>query len=120
MPDQPIPPLSMEPDELDGVIAAGQHHKVIFENDRVRVIETAIPVGEITDIHTHRRPTTLHVVSGDHFVRRDAAGDVEFDTRTQTPDFDMPRILWTEDNPPHTIENVGSADLVFIGVEIKG
>lgn len=120
MTDHPVPPVWLEPDELDGVIASGQHHRVIFENERVRVIETVIPVGELTDIHTHRRSTAMHVVSGDHFVRRDAAGTVEFDTREQTPSFEMPRIMWSEDNPAHTIENVGSVDMVFIGVEIKG
>ena len=92
---------------------------MIFENDRVRVLETFIPMGDTTALHTHRRPTAMHVVSGDHFVRRDAEGIVEIDTRHQEPPFEMPPILWSEDNPPHTIENVGEVDLVLIGVEIK-
>jgi|RifCSP13_1_1023834.scaffolds.fasta_scaffold183344_2 hypothetical protein len=26
--------------DLDGVVAAPEHHRVLFENDRVRVVET--------------------------------------------------------------------------------
>lgn len=36
------------PAELDGPIAAPDQHRVIFENDRVRVLETTIRSGEIT------------------------------------------------------------------------
>ena len=58
------------PTELDGVIAAPDHHKVLFDNDRVRVIETIVKVGDTTPVHTHPR-TVMYVVSGDQFIRRD-------------------------------------------------
>jgi hypothetical protein len=41
------------PAELDGPIAAPDQHNVLFENDRVRVLETTIRVGEVTPLHTH-------------------------------------------------------------------
>jgi hypothetical protein len=41
------------PAELDGPIAAPAQHKVLFENDRVHVLETTIRVGEVTPLHTH-------------------------------------------------------------------
>jgi len=34
--------------DLDGPTAAPDHHKVIFENERVRVLETTIRAGERT------------------------------------------------------------------------
>ena len=34
------------PPELDAVIAAPKHHTLIFENERVRVLDTRIPVGD--------------------------------------------------------------------------
>jgi len=34
---------------------------VLFENDRVRVLETTIRAGEITPLHTHRSPTVMYV-----------------------------------------------------------
>ncbi len=112
-----IPDASWSP-ELDGVIAAPNHHKVLFENDRVRVIETIVDAGDTTPVHTHPR-TLMYVVSGDHFVRRDDSGAVMVDTRDQGEDFEMPSVIWSDGTPPHVIENPGEEDLIVIGVELK-
>ena len=111
----------MDPsDDLDGVVAASQHHRVIFENDRVRVIETSVPAGEITAVHTHLAPSVLYVISGSHFVRRDPSGSVMLDTRKADPPFEWPRVLWSDGTPAHTLENTGQTDLIVIGVELRG
>lgn len=107
----------MSTDDLDGVIAAPDHHKVIFENDVVRVLETTIRAGDITPLHTHLAPTVAYVVSGSHFIRRDEHGTTLFDTRAD-PDFVLPRVLYLTTTPRHTLENTGSDDLVVIGVEL--
>jgi mannose-6-phosphate isomerase-like protein (cupin superfamily) len=106
------------PVELDGVNAAPEHHRVLFENDRVRVIETVVKVGDTTPVHTHPR-TVMYVVSGDQFIRRDDTGKVMADTRREGKDFKMPPVIWSDGTPPHVIENPGSQDLVVIGVELK-
>ena len=105
-------------DDLDGVVAAPDHHKVIFENDAVRVLETTIRAGDVTPLHTHLMPQVMYVVSGSHFLRRDETGAVMFDTRSD-PDFTLPRVLYAATTPIHTLENTGSDDVVVIGVEIK-
>lgn len=104
-------------DELDGVIVAPDHHRVLFENDVVRIIETAIPAGETTPVHTHLAPTAMYVISGSHFVRRDPEGGVMFDTRAD-PSFILPCAMYSPGTPPHTLENTGADDLVVIGVEL--
>lgn len=106
-------------DDLDGVIAAPDHHKVLFENEVVRVLETTILAGDTTPLHTHLTPTASYVVSGSHLVRRDEAGAVALDTRTD-PGFVMPRVLFAPAIPRHTLHNPGPDDLVLIGVELKG
>jgi len=108
----------MSLDELDGVVVAPNNHKVIFENDQVRVLETTIPAGEKTPIHTHLRPTVMYVLSGAHFIRRDENGDTLMDTRA-VPDFVQSKVLFAESTPKHTIENTDTNDLVVIGVELK-
>ena len=40
-------------DQLDAVAAAPEHHKVLLENDQIRVLETLILPGEETAVHTH-------------------------------------------------------------------
>jgi mannose-6-phosphate isomerase-like protein (cupin superfamily) len=105
-------------DELDGVQAAPAHHRVLFENDEVRVIETVIRSGERTPLHTHLRPTVSYVVSGSHFLRRDEAGEPVFDSRSD-PSFVLPRVLFSQPIALHTLENTGDDDLVLIGTELK-
>jgi hypothetical protein len=107
----------MPVDELDGAIAAPDHHKVIFENDAVRVLETTIRAGDITPLHTHLTPQVMYVVSGSHFIRRDEHGATMVDTRAD-PDFVLPRVLYSASTPRHTLENTGADDLVVIGVEL--
>jgi hypothetical protein len=108
---------SVATDELDGVVAAPEHHRVLFENDVVRIIETTIRSGDITPVHTHLAPTAMYVISGSHFVRRDPAGEVMLDTRAD-PGFVLPRAMFSPGTPPHTLENTGPDDLVVIGVEL--
>lgn len=107
------------PTDLDGPIAAPDHHRVVFENDRVRVLETVVRVGDTTPLHTHLAPHLVMVTSGSHFVRRDAVGMVTVDTRTADPAFVMPRFLWIDGTPAHTLENAGTDDLVVTAIELK-
>ena len=107
----------MTPDELDGVAVAPDNHKVLFENDEVRVLETTIAAGEVTPLHTHLIPSVLYVLSGSHFIRRDEHGVTMIDTRAN-PDFVLPKVLFAASTPRHTIENTGD-DLVVISVELK-
>jgi predicted metal-dependent enzyme (double-stranded beta helix superfamily) len=47
-------PVWLWPDSLDALVAAPDHHTLLLENDRVRVLITRIAPGDITPIHTHR------------------------------------------------------------------
>lgn len=105
-------------DDLDGVMAAPDNHRVLFENDAVRVLETTIAAGVLTPLHTHLAPTVMYVVSGSHFIRRDEHGATMVDTRAN-PDFVLPKVLYAQSTPKHTIENTGTDELVVIGVELK-
>jgi len=108
----------MVEDELDGPVAAPDSHRVLFENSEVRVVETRIPPGDRTALHTHLSPTVSYVLSGSHFLRRDPAGATVVDTRADSS-FVLPRVLYSASIPPHTLENVGDDELHLIGVELK-
>jgi len=103
-------------DELDGVIVAPDHHRVLFENDVIRIIETTIPAGEVTPVHTHLAPTAMDVISGSHVVRRDPEGGVMRDTRAD-PSFVLARAMYSPGTSPHTLENTDADDVVMNGVE---
>jgi hypothetical protein len=108
----------MQPDALDGVAVDPDHHRLIFENDEVRVLETTILAGDTTPLHTHLVPTVMYVISGSHFLRRDEHGETMVDTRAE-PGFVLPRVQYSPGTPRHTLQNTGSDDLVVIGIELK-
>ena len=108
------------PDELDALLAAPDHHELLLENQRVRVLRTVIPAGETTAVNTHRWPNVQYVVSTSDFVRRDGYGGVAFDTRAGGGPPKPQTTAWSEPFPPHSLENVGGAELCVIMVELKG
>lgn len=107
------------PDSLDALAAAPRHHHLVLENDRVRVLDTRIPSGDVVPVHTHRWPAVYYTISRGEFVRSDAEGNVLFDSRTQPRPEGSPAGVWIESLPPHSIENVGSNEIHLISVEIK-
>jgi quercetin dioxygenase-like cupin family protein len=108
------------PDELDALTAAPANHHVLLENERVRVLETVVAVGETTPVHTHRWASVAYVLSPTDFVRRDGDGNVVFDTRAAAHRRLRPsEVLWAESFPPHSLENVGERELRVIMVELK-
>lgn len=108
------------PDDLDALAAAPEHHSLLLENEQVRVLETLIPPGETTAVHTHRWPNVQHVLSSTDFIRRDGKGAVLLDTRAAVGHAETHPTHWSEPLPPHSIENVGERDLRVVMVELKG
>ncbi|MDH7460135.1 hypothetical protein QEG73_02555 [Chitinophagaceae bacterium 26-R-25] len=107
------------PDSLDALTAAPQHHKLLFENEFVRVLDTLIPPGETTAIHTHRYPASTYILSWSDFVRFDDKGNVMLDTRTLVKKPGPGAANWVEALPPHALQNVGTQDMHVISVEQK-
>jgi mannose-6-phosphate isomerase-like protein (cupin superfamily) len=107
------------PPQLDALIAAPSHHRLLLENDRVRVLDTEIKPGEKTPVHTHQWPAVHYVLSWSAFVRRDESDKVLLDTRTTALAQSPPRVLWGDPLPAHSLENVGDTSLHIISVEQK-
>lgn len=107
------------PDPLDALIAAPDHHRLLLENDRVRVLETLIQPGDRTPIHTHRWPSVLYILSWSHFIRRDDHGQIMVESQKVEALQNPPPVLWGAALPPHTLENIGSTELRIIAVELK-
>jgi hypothetical protein len=107
------------PASLDALSAAPGHHTLLLENDRVRVLETRIPPGDSVPVHTHCWPSVLYVLSWSEFIRCDASGTVVLDSRTTGSGGGPSAVAWSEALPPHSLENVGGAEIRVISVEIK-
>ncbi len=106
------------PEALDALIAAPRHHKLLFENDVVRVLDTCIAPGETTPLHIHCWPASLYILSASDFVRRGEDSAIILDSRT-IPPVAAGTALWSAPLGPHTLENVGDTELRVIAVELK-
>lgn len=106
-------------DNLDALIAAPYNHTLILENEKVRVLDTLIRAGDSTPMHTHACPSVFYIISWSDFVRYDGEGNVLVDTRKRENGEVPPSVLWSKPLGPHSVENVGDADLHVIGIEIK-
>jgi hypothetical protein len=107
------------PPELDALIADPQHHELLFENDKVRVLRVRIAPGDRTPVHTHRWAGPLYILSWSSFIRRDDQGNVLVDSRA-VPSLQSPGpVLWGAPLPPHSFENIGQTDVDLIAVELK-
>ena len=107
------------PDEMDAVIAAPKHHRLVLETDRVRVLDTVIPAGDTVPVHTHRWPAVYYTIQLAHFIRRDGEGNVLFDSRKGRPLPKTPAVEWLGPMPPHSVENVGTSVVHLLIVELK-
>ena len=107
------------PPELDALVAAPDHHTLLFENERVRVLDARILPGDTTPVHTHRWPSLYQVISIGEFVRRDAAGEVLLDTRLLEQPFEPPPFAWSDPLPAHSLESVDTTEIHVLVVELK-
>jgi len=107
------------PDSLDALIAAPNHHRLLFENERVRVLDVLIQPGDFVPVHTHKWPGVTYVQSASDFIRRDGEGKVIFDSRAAGVPLIAPVVQCLPPLPPHSVENIGAADIHLVSVELK-
>lgn len=107
------------PDSLDALIASPESHRLLFENEAVRVLETRIAPGETTHVHTHRWPGVLYVLSFGHFLRRDDRGKLIVDSRAAGSLPQPGTALWSAALPPHTLENIDTTEFCVVMFELK-
>jgi quercetin dioxygenase-like cupin family protein len=99
----------------DALTAAPQHHKVLFENDEVRVLEVTVPPGVREPLHAHRYPSVLYYVSAAHL--KEYSPGLPVVDRGLKNDGD---VIFLPVGPPHQMENLESGKpLKAIRVELK-
>jgi hypothetical protein len=107
------------PDSLDALIAAPDHHRLLLENDHVRVLEVRIKPGQIVPVHTHRWPSVVQIKSASDLLRRHVDGKLTFDSRTCGTPQKACDVAWTPPLPPHSVENIGTSEIHLVAVELK-
>ncbi len=105
--------------ELDAIAAAPANHKVLLENEHVRVLEVTVPPHSAEPVHAHCWPSTLYIQTTTDMVDKDASGRVVFDTRKVPVQPKPPFVIWSGPQAPHSIENLGDVPLKLVRVEQK-
>jgi len=101
----------MENKNNDAVTIAPEVHKILFENEKVRVLDVYLPIGRKTKMHWHPENVSYIIQGGEMRVMKVAgmvnevkliAGKVMAGTEGE-----------------HIVENIGSSDIHTVQVEFK-
>lgn len=108
------------PAALDAVAAAPQTHKVLLENEYVRVLEVINPPGVAEPLHTHPWPGVLYAEEPATYRIHAGSGAIVFDSARVPPaSRSRPQVAWLAPQPPHSVETYGKETSRAIRVELK-
>lgn len=106
------------PDDLDAIVAAPNSHRVVFENDEVRVLEVTVAPGVREPEHTHRWPSVM-VTHERARINYFTGAELTFTSPDPLPEERLPRASWLEPEGPHSVENIDTVWLRAIRFELK-
>ncbi len=107
------------PASLDAPTAAPDNHKVMFENERVRVLDVVVGVGGREALHAHCWPSVLYITFRGKLREWDADGKVIREVKDTPPATAFPMTQWLEASPPHSIENLDTQPIRLVRIELK-
>jgi len=105
--------------ELDAVAAAPESHRVLLENDQVRVLEVVIRAGEKEPAHTHPWPSVMISDSAARLRYYNAEDKLVFE---HPEDRKPPSELgadWMKPEGLHAVECIDEVPFRAIRVELK-
>jgi len=103
------------PAAMDAVAAAPASHRVVLDNDRVRVLEVVIEPGAREPEHTHQAPSVM-IIDEPAPTRYYQGGTLLSESPAPRPGV---RVLWLQPEGPHSVENTGQRRYHAIRVELK-
>lgn len=107
------------PDQLDAIVAAPNSHKILFEDDRVRVLEVTIAPHQREPVHTHRWPSVMYMDVPSKFRYYGADGKPEFEAGETERSAMKPMTKRFGPEQPHSVENLTDIPFHAIRVELK-
>jgi hypothetical protein len=104
---------------LDAVVAAPGNHKVLFENERVRLLDVVVEPGSREPVHAHCWPSVLYVMSRGRRREYNASGQVVSEVKETPPASAFPIVTWLDPGPPHALENLDAQPIHLLRFELK-
>jgi quercetin dioxygenase-like cupin family protein len=99
-------------ESLDPLVVCGDTHKLMFENEHVRVMEARVPPGKVEHKHSHPHGLTVYLADYDVEIKTFPDGKAQTLHRTKGT------ALWSGATV-HEVKNVGTATSHAIRIELK-
>lgn len=113
----PIDDPSTWPNHLDAVVAAPQHHKVLYEDNRIRVLSVTVEPGQTEPPHHHRWPSVFVI---DRLVKlRDFDGNGNEIPLPIPKEFELPLTVKLPPQPTHYVRNEDAYGFHGTRIEFK-
>ena len=110
----------------DAVAAAPYSHRVMFEDEHVRVLEIRLPPGASEPVHIHALPSVIYGETGGeggakflYTEYRWMNGEFIKIRENEVEPSAGTRAVWSGPEGPHAITNIGPVGVKFTRVEIK-
>jgi len=106
------------PQTMDALVAAPASHRVLLENDRVRVLEVVIEPRTREPEHTHQAASVM-IVDEPARIRYYQGDALQYESQAR---FESPpgvRVRWMEPEGPHSVQNIDERRYHAIRVELK-
>ena len=103
---------------MDALLAAPASHRVLIDNDRVRVLEVVIEAGVREPEHTHQASSVM-IVDQPARIRYYAEGALTFETPAGPTTAAGLRVSRLEPEGPHWVENIDQQRYHAIRIELK-
>ena len=110
-------PKAWDPN-LDAVKAAAKNHRVIYEDEDVRVLSVTVEPGEVEVAHHHQWPSVIVFVSLTPSENRDAKGNLLPTTRPGETR-EQPVVVRMPPQGAHAVTNKGTSAMRLIRIEYK-
>ena len=95
----------------DAVTVAPDIHKLVYDDEQLRILDIHVPPGAKADMHRHPRNIT-YILKGGTMQFTDTAGKTTDKTFHDGQTVHMPETS-------HAVENIGSTEVHAIQIEFK-
>ena len=106
------------PQTMDALLAAPCSHRLVLDNDRVRVLAVVIEPGAREPEHTHQAPSVM-IVHEPARIRYYQGDALVFESQAGSRSASGVRVRWMEPEGPHSVENIDQRRYHAIRVELK-
>jgi len=103
---------------MDALLAAPASHRVLVENDRVRVLEVVIEPRTREPEHTHRAASVM-IVDEPARIRYYVGRAMQFESPEHPGAQPAVRVSWMEPEGLHSVENIDERRYHAIRIELK-